>query len=599
MTGWKSGWRSLVARLSGRGRGEPPADGPEGETVAGALAPAEPSSGSAEKEPDRDTRPAESVDAEGELHPGEVGPESGDGGDAEPDGEHRPSEEEAETEEEAESQEAPEATPAEPSREERLEEEIRVLRDEVKRLETELEEQAEARNRIEQEVRALGDHDPLTGVSSARRFADRLSVAIVHAQRYKGRLALVQLGLDRFRAINDRLGRGLGDDLLKSVAVALESTLRQGDTIARFGGDVFTILLPGLKRDEDMTVIADKLRLALRSPFSIGGHDLLITASLGVALFPDDGLDVDSLLQSASVALKHAKGQGGDSWDVHSPKSRALAAERQAKENALRKALVQKELKLYWQPVVECETGAIVGVEALLRWADPRGVVAAADFISIAEVSGLAVPLGHWTLRAACQQGRRWHEAGHEGLVISVNVSEKQLQHPAVVKLVRRVLDETSLPPACLELEVSEAELMRNPEHAIERLTQLRELGLRVALDDFGTGESRLGLLFRYPIDTLKIGGSVVAQAASSHDHEAVIRAAVALAHSRKLRVVAEGVETEAQRILLVRWQCHRMQGFLSGPPSTAGETEQLLLRQRKAARALSEEGSKEVRRLL
>jgi len=226
-------------------------------------------------------------------------------------------------------------------------------------------------------------------------------------------------------------------------------------------------------------------------------------------------------------------------------------------------------------------------------------VVAAADFISIAEVSGLAVPLGHWTLRAACQQGRRWHEAGHEGLVISVNVSEKQLQHPAVVKLVRRVLDETSLPPACLELEVSEAELMRNPEHAIERLTQLRELGLRVALDDFGTGESRLGLLFRYPIDTLKIGGSVVAQAASSHDHEAVIRAAVALAHSRKLRVVAEGVETEAQRILLVRWQCHRMQGFLSGPPSTAGETEQLLLRQRKAARALSEEGSKEVRRLL
>jgi diguanylate cyclase (GGDEF)-like protein len=598
MTGWKSGWRSLVARLRGRGRGEPPADGPEGETVPGALAPAEPS-------PDRDTRPDESVDAEGEQHPGEVGAGSGDGGEAEPDGEERPAEEVAETEgeaevdEEAEAQEDPEPTPAEPSREERLEEEIRVLRDEVRRLETELEKQTEARNRIEQEVRALGDHDPLTGVTSARRFADRLSVAIVHAQRYKGRLALVQLGLDRFRAINDRLGRGLGDDLLKSVAVALESTLRQGDTIARFGGDVFTILLPGLKRDEDMTVIADKLRLALRSPFSIGGHDLLITASLGVALFPDDGLDVDSLLQSASVALKHAKGRGGDSWDVHSPKSRALAAERQAKENALRKALVQKELKLYWQPVVDCETGAIVGVEALLRWADPRGVVAAADFISIAEVSGLAVPLGHWTLRAACQQGRRWHEAGHEGLVVSVNVSEKQLQHPAVVKLVRRVLDETSLPPACLELEVSEAELMRNPERAIERLTQLRELGLRVALDDFGTGESRLGLLFRYPIDTLKIGGSVVAQAASSHDHEAVIRAAVALAHSRKLRVVAEGVETEAQRILLVRWQCHRMQGFLSGPPSTAGETEQLLLRQRKAGRALSEEGSQEVRRLL
>jgi diguanylate cyclase (GGDEF)-like protein len=584
MTGWKGGWRSLVARVRGRGRREGPAEDTEAETVSGAPASEEASAESAGSEPDRDVELDESVESGDETSPAD---EQTPHRESTPAGEETPPDGEAV------------ATPAGPSREERLEEEIRVLRDEVKRLETELEEQTEARDRIEQEVRALGDYDPLTGVSSARRFGDRLSVAIVHAQRYQGRLAVVQLGLDRFRAINDRLGRGLGDDLLKSVAVALESTLRQGDTIARFGGDVFTVLLPGLKRDEDMTVIADKLRLALRSPFSIGGHDLLITASLGVALFPDDGLDVDSLLQSASVALKHAKERGGDSWDVHSPKSRALAAERQAKENALRKALVQKELKLYWQPVVECETGSIVGVEALLRWADPRGVVAAADFISIAEVSGLAVPLGHWTLRAACQQGRRWHEAGHEGLVVSVNVSEKQLQHPAVVKLVRRVLDETSLPPACLELEVSEAELMRNPERAIERLTQLRELGLRVALDDFGTGESRLGLLFRYPIDTLKIGGSVVSEAASSHDHEAVIRAAVALAHSRKLRVVAEGVETEAQRILLVRWQCHRMQGFLSGPPSTADETERLLLRQRKAGRALSDEGSEEVRRLL
>jgi EAL domain-containing protein (putative c-di-GMP-specific phosphodiesterase class I) len=377
------------------------------------------------------------------------------------------------------------------------------------------------------------------------------------------------------------------------------SALRQGDTIARFGSDVFTILLPGLKRDEDMTVIADKLRLALRGPFSIGGHELLITACLGVALYPDDGLDVDSLLQSATVALKRAKERGGDSWDVHSQRSRGLAAQRQAREGALRKALVQKELTLYWQPVVECETGAIVGVEALLRWPDSGGVVPAAEFISLAEVSGLAVPLGHWTLRAACQQGHKWHEAGHEGLVVSVNISEKQLQHPAVVKLVRRVLDETSLPPSCLELEVSEAELMRKPERAIERLSQLRELGLRVALDDFGSGESRLGLLYRFPIDTIKIGGSVVKEAASSHDHEAVIRAAVALAHSRKLRVVAEAVETEAQRVLLVRWQCHRMQGHLSGPPATASETERLLLRQRKAARALSEDGSDEVRRLL
>ena len=452
---------------------------------------------------------------------------------------------------------------------------------------------------MEDAIGALADHDPLTGLASARRFGDRLSVAIIHAQRQKQKLAVVQLDVDRFGKINDKLGRSLGDDVLKSVGLALESTLRQGDTIARFGGDVFTILLPGLKQDSDMTVIADKLRLALRSPFSIGGHDLHLTASLGVALFPDDGPSVESLLQSASVALKRAKSRGGDSWDVHAPRSRALAAQRQAKEGALRRALVEKALELYWQPVVECDRGTIVGVEAMLHWENPRGTAPTADFISLAEVAGLAVPLGHWTLREACRQGRAWHDAGYVGLVVSVNVSERQIQHPALLKLVRRVLDETRFTAACLEVEISESELMRNPERTMEHLSQLRELGLRVALDGFGGGESRLGHLYRLPLDTLKIDGSVVAGAATSRDHEAVITAAVALARSRNLRVVAEGVETEAQRVLLVRWQCDRMQGALSGAPASAGELEGLLLRQRRAVRALREEGVDAARRLL
>jgi EAL domain-containing protein (putative c-di-GMP-specific phosphodiesterase class I) len=345
--------------------------------------------------------------------------------------------------------------------------------------------------------------------------------------------------------------------------------------------------------------VADKLRLALRSPFSIGGHDLLVTASLGIALFPDDGPDTESLLQSATVSLQRAKEKGGDSWDVHAPRSRALAAERQSKESALRRALVQGELELYWQPVVECETGAIVGVESLLRWRRDQGLESAADFISLADVSGLAVPLGQWTLRAGCLQGRKWHDAGHRGLVVSVNVSARQLSHAALVKLVRRVLDETALPPECLELEVSEAELVRSPELGIERLTELRRLGLRIALDDFGTGESRLAHLYRYPMDTLKIDGSVVADAAVNRDHEAVITAAVALARSRRLRVVAEGVETEEQRVHLVRWQCDRMQGNLCGPPATAAETEGLLLRQRRTAREMGEAGADAARRLL
>ena len=230
------------------------------------------------------------------------------------------------------------------------------------------------------------------------------------------------------------------------------------------------------------------------------------------------------------------------------------------------------------------------GAEALLRW--ERGESGEAGFVSPGDVAGLAVPLGHWMLRAACRQGSKWHVAGHRDLVISVNVTDRQLHHPALLKLVRRVLDETSLPPGCLELEISENEIRRRPERTMEYLARLRELGLRVALDGFGTGESRLGHLYRLPIDTLKIDASVVAEATSNHDQEAVINAAVALARSRKLRVLAEGVETEAQRVLLVRWQCDRMQGSLCGPPSPAMDTEQLLLRQRKAGHAVERAGA-------
>jgi len=432
---------------------------------------------------------------------------------------------------------APAAPPAPVAgaREIQLEDEVRALREEIRGLDASLASERAARTRLEEEIRALSDQDPLTGLASARRFSDRLTVAIVHARRHRHKLAVVQLGLDNFTRVNERLGRSHGDDLLRSVALALESTLRQGDTLARASGDVFTVLLPGIKRDEDVTVIADKLRLALRSPFSIGGHDLLVTASLGMAIFPDDGPDPESLLQSASVSMKRAKEKGGDSWDVHAPRSRALAAERQATETQLRRALVQGELELYWQPVVECETGTIVSVESLLRWRREQGMEKAADFVSLADIAGLAVPLGQWTLRAACVQGRKWHDAGHVGLAVSVNISQRQLQHAALVKLVRRVLDETGLPPACLELEVRESELMRNPDLAIERLTELRRLGLRIALDDFGTGDSRLAHLYRYPLDSIKIDGSVVSGAPANHDHEAVISAAIALARSRRL----------------------------------------------------------------
>lgn len=372
MTAPKSGWRSLIARVRGKKTDDRP------ETLEDLPAESGETEDVPRSPPDDESAAREPEEEDDDLS---EKPEAGDETES-------PAEERAEEKDTAEEagggepqagdgeDESEVAGPRDPmsqrrSREESLEAEIRTLRLEVARLESSLEALSAARQRMAEEVEALADHDPLTGLATERRFSDRLSMAIVHAQRHKQKVAVVQLGIDRFGKINDKLGRSLGDDVLKSVALALESTLRQGDTIARFSGDVFTLLLPGLKRDEDMTMIADKLRLALRSPFSIGGHDLLLTASLGAALFPDDGPSVESLLHNATVALKRAKERGGDSWDVHAPRSRALAAERQARESALRRALVQNDLELSWQPVVECETGAIVGVEALLRWADP------------------------------------------------------------------------------------------------------------------------------------------------------------------------------------------------------------------------------------
>ncbi len=392
----------------------------------------------------------------------------------------------------------------------------------------------------------------------------------------------MQLALDRLASVNQTLGRSHGDDLLRSAALALESALRQGDTIARLGDDeVFSMLLPGIKSDADLTVIADKLSLALRSPFSIGGHELTVTASIGIALFPDDGPDADSLLQAANASLQQARARGGDGWEVHAPRARALATARHARESALRRAMARGELALCWQPVVECETGRIAAMESQLRWRSGRQAASPADFVSPSDAGGLAVPLGQWARRAACRQGKSWRQAGHLDLVVSVAVSLPQLAHPALVKLVRRVLTETELPPDRLELAVSEADLGRAPEAALERLDELRRLGIRIALDRFGGGESRLASVLRLPIDTVKIAATVLHEAVDSRQQEAVISAAIALARSRQLRVVARGVDSEAQRAMLVRCHCDEMQGRLSGAPLSVAEADALLEPQR------------------
>jgi len=431
--------------------------------------------------------------------------------------------------------------------------------------------------RLREELRALADQDPLTGLASARRFHDRLSLAMIHAQRQGQKLAVVQLALDHFAALDQRLD-GRGDDLLRSVALALESTLRQGDTLARLGDDeAFTLLLPGIRRDEDVTVVADKLHLALRGAFSIGGDDLHVTASLGIALFPDDGADVESLLHGALVALERVRQRGGDSWEVHAPDSRARAARRQAHETALRRALAGGGLELYWQPVVACEGGAVTGMEALLRWRGRDGLVTAADLVSLDQLSALAVPLGQWLLREACRQGGEWQRGGHAGVVVSVKLSLRQLAHPAAVKLAARVLDETGLAASSLELTVTETELAASRPAVAERLAELRRLGLRVALDGFGSADSRLGDPHRFPLDTLRLDRALLREGGGGAAQEAIVQAAVVLARPRRLRVVAVGVDTDEQRQLAQRCGCFAMQGALFGAAMTPVEAEATL----------------------
>ena len=462
-----------------------------------------------------------------------------------------------------------------------LEAQMRAVGVDLDRTKTALEAERAARQRAEEEVLNLSDHDSLTGLPNRRLFNDRLAMGVVQAHRQKQKLAVLVLGLDGFRKINERLGRRGGDDLLRSVSEVLQQSLRQGDTIARLGGDEFTIILSGIKRDEDVAKVAEKLRLSLRSPFAIGGQTLLISASMGVALYPDDGPDSETLLKSAAVAMSRAKDQGGDTFDIHAPETRAAATEHLAFENALRKALVQNELALHYQPILDLESGAIVAVEGLLRWRNPdKRLVPAQEFVPLADSTSLAVPLGQWALRTACVQARAWQKAGYEGLGVCVNLSGRQLLHPALTRLVSRVLVETQLPAGSLDLEISEADLLENADRCIERLRELKALGVTLSIDDYGAGQSVLSQLHRYPVDSLKIDRSVISSITTDRNQEAVASAAIALARTRKLRVVAEGVETEEQRILLDLWQCDRLQGNLCGVPLPPGEMEKVLARQ-------------------
>jgi diguanylate cyclase (GGDEF)-like protein/PAS domain S-box-containing protein len=423
------------------------------------------------------------------------------------------------------------------------------------------------RKRAEEQIRSLAYHDALTGLPNRLLFQDRLSVAVAQAHRMGHRVGVFFLDVDRFKTINDSLGHSRGDRLLQSVAERLLLCVREGDTVARLGGDEFTLILPAL-RPQDVARVAEKILESLRQPFQLEGRELYVTASIGVSLFPDDGRDTETLLKYADTAMYRAKETGRDGYQLYTAGMTESAVSSLAAESSFRRAAAQKELVVYYQPLCEIGSGRVYGVEALLRWNSPeRGLVGPSEFIGLAEVTGLIVPIGGWVLRAACAQVVEWQRQGHRDLALSVNLSARQFLQPDLVAQVKSALAETTLAPELLELEITETSAMQNAESTVATLRELKSLGVRVAIDDFGIGHSSLGYLKRLPIDSLKIDQSFVRDITTDPDDAAIATAVIALAHTLKLTVVAEGVETTEQLAFLRDRRCDRMQGHLLSPP--------------------------------
>jgi diguanylate cyclase (GGDEF)-like protein/PAS domain S-box-containing protein len=426
----------------------------------------------------------------------------------------------------------------------------------------------------------LAQHDRLTDLPNRVLLNERLAEAIALSGRRRRELALLVLDLDRFKHLNDSLGQVAGDYLLRSVAQRLVTCVRSTDIVSRQGGDEFGILLWDVRQVQDATVAANKILRALREPHNIDGHELHITASIGVVTYPNDGTDAETLMKKAEFAMYHAKDTGRDTFQFFKPEMNLLAIERQSLEDGLRYAIERHELLLYYQPKIDLKTGAIIGVEALIRWDHPqRGIVAPGQFIAIAEECGFIVPIGRWVLREACRQARAWQIAGLPPTSVAINVSSIELRDPSFVSGIREILRETGLEARYLELELTETVLMEDSISAMQVLKDLKDIGLLLTLDDFGTGYSSLSYLKRFPIDSVKIDQSFVRDLTSEEENPGIVIAVIGLGRSLHMQVVAEGVETREQLEILREHGCAQGQGYYFSRPVPAVELPQLLQR--------------------
>jgi diguanylate cyclase (GGDEF)-like protein len=437
---------------------------------------------------------------------------------------------------------------------------------------------------VREALREQATHDPLTGLPNRLLFSDRLTQSLATAKRREKLLAVMFLDLDRFKIINDTLGHNVGDQLLTHVANRLTTVLRDGDTIARMGGDEFTIILCDLDTTDEAAAIAGRVLDAFTGPVSLNGREMFISTSIGISIYPQDGSDVETLVRNADSAMYRAKELGRNTYQFYSASMDAESAARIALDSGLRKALEQKEFVTHYQARVDLNSGKVLGAEALVRWQHPEhGLIPPAKFIQLAEDTGLIVPLTEWVIHTACSQNKVWQEAGLLPMDITVNISTRSFQQGDLIKIVQEALSQNSLEPKYLKLELTESTLMHNPDVAVSTLEKLKAMGVKIMIDDFGTGQSSLSYLKRFPVDAVKIDQSFVKDITTTPDNAAIAGAIIAMAHSLKLKVIAEGVETLEQLEFLRSLNCDEMQGYFVSRPAPVDEFTHLLWEARRS----------------
>jgi diguanylate cyclase (GGDEF)-like protein len=454
----------------------------------------------------------------------------------------------------------------------------RLVRDQMLRLEEVITTRTRGLEAANQQLRHLATHDPLTGLPNRVLLDDRLHQAIAHADRDMRAFAVLVCDLDRFKLINDSLGHRAGDELLQEVARRLSTVVRTADTVARFGGDEFVLIGTSIADADDAAGLAQRVMDVLQAPVRIAAIDIHTSPSIGIAMYPDDGTTTQALLARADAAMYSAKQNGRGNFRRYSPGMHAGTEDRVQLESDLHHAVTSKQFALYYQPKVDTRTGEVRSAEALIRWLHPtRGVVSPADFIPLAEECGLIGTIGAWVIREACRQARAWQNEGVPPLRVSVNLSASQFRDSGLVDNIRTALGDAGLDARFLEVELTESAVMSDPEQSIAILEQLSAMGVLVSVDDFGTGYSSMSYLRRFPIDKLKIDRVFIDEIVSRPEDASIVRAIVSLAHSLRLKVVAEGVETSAQLDFLKLTGCDEYQGYHFSRPLPAADFERLM----------------------